>query len=75
MCVAAEAAGWFFVQISERKKERSSLVVLSFEVEVKGRGPYTEVQEMDLASQDPRYYIEDLSEDEDCTERNSSCDL
>lgn len=75
MCVAAEAAGWFFVQKIERKKERSSLVVLSFEIEVEGRGPYTEVQEVDLALQDPRYYIEDLSEDEGCTERNSSCDL
>lgn len=68
MCVATEAAGWFFVQKSERKKERSSLVVLSFEIEVEGRSPYTEIQEVDLVSQDPRYYIEDLDEDENSTE-------
>ena len=53
-----------------KRQERSCLVVLSFEIEVEGRGPITEVQEVDLASQDPRLYIEDLSEDENCTERN-----
>lgn len=68
MCVAAEATGWFFVQKNERKKERSSLVVLSFEIEVEGRSPYTEIQEVDFVSQDPRYYIEDLDEDENSTQ-------
>lgn len=43
------------------------LVVLSFEIEVEGRGPYTETIETNFSELDERYYIEDLDEDEDST--------
>ena len=66
MCVAAKVAGWFFVS-EKKRQERSCLVALSFEIEVEGRSPYTEIQEVDLVSHDPRYYIEDLDEGENST--------
>ena len=52
---------------NERKK---FLVTLSFEIEVEGRTPYTELREVDLSELDERYYIEDLDENEDSTKRN-----
>jgi hypothetical protein len=58
---------WFFVSKNKRQ-ERACLVVLSFEIEVEGRGPYTETIETNLSELDERYYIEDIDEDEDSTE-------
>jgi hypothetical protein len=51
-----------------KRQDRSCFVVLSFEVEVEGRGPYTETVETDLSELDDRYYIEDFDEEEDSAE-------
>jgi hypothetical protein len=60
---------WFFVSKNKRQKRRSCLVVLSFEIEVESRGPYTETVEAELSELDDRYYLEDLVEEENFTER------
>ena len=51
-----------------KKQPKSYLVTLHFEIEVEGRGPYSEIIETDLSELDGRYYIEDLDEDENPTE-------